>query len=167
MQEKQYTFDVAFPAAASNGDVYVNTIAPLIKHALHGINATVFAYGATGSGKTYTMVGVAADPGLMVRSMEELFLESEKFQAEEEVTVSASYLEVYNEVRVLGGAVADGNEVTVYILLHHETVQAVVCALGVGGKHISARGHVIEWEVGIAAPRFNRSLADWLRTTCR
>lgn len=99
VQEKQYTFDVAFPAAASNGDVYASTIAPLIKHSLHGINCTVFAYGATGSGKTYTMVGVAADPGLMVRSMEALFKESERFQADEEVTISASYLEVYNEVQ--------------------------------------------------------------------
>ena len=167
MQEKQYTFDVAFPAAASNGDVYANTIAPLIKHALHGINATVFAYGATGSGKTYTMVGVAADPGLMVRSMEELFLESEKFQAEEEVTVSASYLEVYNEVRALGGAEAGAEEGTVYNLPQHELVQAAVCALIVGVKHVSARRHLIEWEVRFVASRSNRSLADLLRTTCR
>jgi kinesin family member 18/19 len=99
LQEKQYTFDVAFPAAATNGDVYAATIAPLIAHALRGINCTVFAYGATGSGKTHTMVGAAADPGLMVRSIEALFAESEAFRAEEEVTLSASYLEVYNEAR--------------------------------------------------------------------
>lgn len=40
---------------------------------LKGLNATVFAYGATGSGKTHTMVGDAADPGLMVLSMNDIF----------------------------------------------------------------------------------------------
>ena len=40
---------------------------------LRGLNATVFAYGATGSGKTHTMVGDASDPGLMVLSMNDVF----------------------------------------------------------------------------------------------
>jgi kinesin family member 18/19 len=98
LQEKQYTFDRAFHAHATNSDVYSSTIAPLITHALHGINCTVFAYGATGSGKTYTMVGDASDPGLMVRSIEALFMETERFRGEEAVSITASYLEVYNEV---------------------------------------------------------------------
>jgi kinesin family member 18/19 len=101
MQEKQYTFDVAFPCSATNGDVYTATIGPLIRHALNGINCTVFAYGATGSGKTFTMVGISDDPGLMVRSMDALFSESTKFGNDEEVIISASYLEVYNEVRLV------------------------------------------------------------------
>ena len=40
---------------------------------LRGLNATVFAYGATGSGKTHTMVGDASDPGLMVLSVHDVF----------------------------------------------------------------------------------------------
>ena len=99
LQEKQYTFDVAFGKAATNGDVYSKTIAPLTKQALQGINCTVFAYGATGSGKTYTMVGKQDDPGLMVRSIEALFREKEAWQEEHHVSLTASYLEVYNEVR--------------------------------------------------------------------
>ena len=106
MQEKQYTFDKAFSAAATNADVYAATIAPLITHALQGINCTVFAYGATGSGKTFTMVGGAEDPGLMVRSMDALFAESAALREEEEVTITASYLEVYNEVRGATGGPA-------------------------------------------------------------
>jgi kinesin family protein 18/19 len=98
LQEKQYTFDKAFHAHATNSDVYKGTIAPLITHALHGINCTVFAYGATGSGKTYTMVGDSSDPGLMVRSIEALFKESERYRNDEAVSITASYLEVYNEV---------------------------------------------------------------------
>ena len=38
-----------------------------------GYNATVFAYGATGGGKTYTMVGAHDNPGIMVRALNDLF----------------------------------------------------------------------------------------------
>ena len=38
-----------------------------------GYNATVFAYGATGGGKTYTMVGAQDSPGIMVRALHDLF----------------------------------------------------------------------------------------------
>ena len=38
-----------------------------------GFNATVFAYGATGSGQTYTMVGQPNNPGCMARALNELF----------------------------------------------------------------------------------------------
>lgn len=61
----------------------------------------MFAYGATGSGKTHTMVGTAQDPGLMIRSMESLFADSAGLHAEEQLSITASYLEVYNEVRCL------------------------------------------------------------------
>ena len=40
---------------------------------LRGLNATIFAYGATGSGKTHSMVGTPTDPGLMVLSMNDIF----------------------------------------------------------------------------------------------
>lgn len=45
----------------------------LIPGVLRGLNATVFAYGATGSGKTHTMVGKPDDPGLMILSMNDIF----------------------------------------------------------------------------------------------
>ncbi|XP_018439808.1 kinesin-like protein KIN-8B isoform X1 [Raphanus sativus] len=65
---------------------------------VHGLNATVFAYGSTGSGKTYTMVGTRSEPGLMVLSLNTVFdmIKSDKNSDYFEVT--CSYLEVYNEV---------------------------------------------------------------------
>lgn len=45
----------------------------LIAGVLLGLNTTVFAYGATGSGKTHTMVGTPTDPGIMVLSMSDIF----------------------------------------------------------------------------------------------
>jgi kinesin family protein 18/19 len=57
----------------------------------------VFAYGATGSGKTYTMVGADQDPGLMVLSLQDIFSIMEQ-SPQAEHTVTCSYLEVYNEI---------------------------------------------------------------------
>ena len=45
----------------------------MIPGVLRGLNATIFAYGATGSGKTHTMVGSPGDPGLMILSLNDIF----------------------------------------------------------------------------------------------
>ena len=84
-KEKKYAFDVAFGIEAKNRDLYDATVAPLIPGLLQGYNATVFAYGATGSGKTYTMVGSKADKGLMVLSLQDIF---RSIQADNEYKVS-------------------------------------------------------------------------------
>lgn len=54
-------------------EVYERTAKSLVKDILVGYNATVFAYGATGSGKTHTMVGHGAETGIMVRAISDLF----------------------------------------------------------------------------------------------
>ena len=53
--------------------MYATTSASLVTDVLMGYNATVFAYGATGSGKTHTMVGNPQQPGIMVRALNDLF----------------------------------------------------------------------------------------------
>ncbi len=64
---------------------------------LDGYNATVFAYGATGCGKTHTITGTVHEPGVIFLTMQELF-ERISERTEEKVTeVSLSYLEIYNE----------------------------------------------------------------------
>jgi len=63
-----------------------------------GYNATVFAYGATGAGKTYTMLGTEEQPGLMMLSIEELFRQIEEQSDERDYKLRVSYIEVYNEV---------------------------------------------------------------------
>ncbi|KAM1053014.1 hypothetical protein PS2_000545 [Malus domestica] len=97
-KEKKYSFDHVFDPVSSNLDVYTKCISSVISGVVHGLNATVFAYGSTGSGKTYTMVGTQDDPGLMVLSLHTIFdlIKKDKNSAEFEVT--CSYLEVYNEV---------------------------------------------------------------------
>ncbi|XP_024194364.2 kinesin-like protein KIN-8B [Rosa chinensis] len=79
-------------------DVYTKCISSMISGVVHGLNATVFAYGSTGSGKTYTMVGTQNDPGLMVLSLHTIFDLIKKDKSSDEFEVTCSYLEVYNEV---------------------------------------------------------------------
>ncbi|KAL3678138.1 hypothetical protein R1sor_021094 [Riccia sorocarpa] len=97
-KEKRYAFDIAFGANATNKDVYQITVSNMVERVVEGLNATVFAYGATGSGKTHTMAGTPEDPGLMVLSLQAIFNLISKQEAEHEFDVTCSYLEVYNEV---------------------------------------------------------------------
>ena len=96
-REKHYTFDHVFDHDSGNKDVYKNTAAQHIPGVLRGFNATVFAYGATGSGKTHTMVGTEEDPGLMILALRDIFREIAR-DPNSEYTVDCSYLEVYNEL---------------------------------------------------------------------
>ena len=72
-QERQYVFDVVFGPDSTQEEVYNETTKHLVENVLNGYNATVFAYGATGGGKTYTMVGTPDNPGIMVRALNQLF----------------------------------------------------------------------------------------------
>src|SRR3569833_4371428 len=65
---------------------------------MQGYNASVFAYGATGAGKTYTMLGSEEKPGIMMQSIEELFRSIEDYAAERDYKLKVAYVEVYNEV---------------------------------------------------------------------
>lgn len=64
---------------------------------LDGYNATVFAYGATGCGKTHTITGTAQQPGIIFLTMQELFEKVDELQSEKESEITLSYLEIYNE----------------------------------------------------------------------
>uniref|UniRef100_A0A0E0GUE3 Kinesin-like protein n=1 Tax=Oryza nivara TaxID=4536 RepID=A0A0E0GUE3_ORYNI len=96
-KERRYSFDHVYAPGCSNADVYKN-ISSTIAGVVQGLNATVFAYGSTGSGKTYTMVGTHSDPGLMVLSFRTIFDLVKKDDSKDTFEVSCSYLEVYNEV---------------------------------------------------------------------
>ncbi|XP_023325995.1 kinesin-like protein KIF19 isoform X2 [Eurytemora carolleeae] len=60
--ERQYIFDKAFGPDSTQEEVYNETTKHLVQNVIEGYNATVFAYGATGGGKTYTMVGTQDQP---------------------------------------------------------------------------------------------------------
>ena len=72
-REQRYFFDRIFNDACTTKHVYERTCAHLIDSVIRGFNACVFAYGTTGSGKTYTMTGDIQSPGIMYLIIEDMF----------------------------------------------------------------------------------------------
>ena len=97
-KEKRFVFDHAFSPEASQETLFSVTTSPVINSVLDGFNGTVFAYGATGSGKTYTMTGTSSEPGLMFLTLRDLFEKSTLAGKRGiQYKVRLSYLEIYNE----------------------------------------------------------------------
>ncbi|XP_051130448.1 kinesin-like protein KIN-10B [Andrographis paniculata] len=87
-----YKLDAFFGQEDNNlSQIFEKEVAPLIPGLFQGFNATVFAYGATGSGKTYTMQGSEHLPGLMWHAMTNI-LAMCKFTGS---TIAISYYEIY------------------------------------------------------------------------
>ena len=99
-KEKKYAFDYVFDEDASQAEIFSGTTRGLINGVLVGFNASVFAYGATGAGKTYTMLGALDSPGVMVLTLNDLYrrMRSDPQYADSDFKVRLSYLEIYNEV---------------------------------------------------------------------
>ncbi|XP_040186913.1 kinesin-like protein KIF19 [Rana temporaria] len=97
-REKSYMFDVTFDYTATQETVYRLTTKGLIEGVISGYNATVFAYGPTGCGKTYTMLGTDREPGIYIRTLNDLFKAIEETSDDMEYEVIMSYLEIYNEM---------------------------------------------------------------------
>lgn len=96
-KDMQFVFDRVFDGDVTNAEVYEHTTMSVLDGLLDGYNCSVFAYGATGAGKTYTMLGSPESPGITFLTMMELFRRIELIKNERTVEVAVSYLEVYNE----------------------------------------------------------------------
>uniref|UniRef100_A0A6P7FK00 Kinesin-like protein n=1 Tax=Diabrotica virgifera virgifera TaxID=50390 RepID=A0A6P7FK00_DIAVI len=106
LKEKKYSFDRVFKPTATQIELYLNVIAPLIHDVVEGYNCTVFAYGQTGTGKTYTMTGEKCNlvgdwredvhAGVIPRAAFHIFHELDKL-SKVDVNVKVSYIELYNE----------------------------------------------------------------------
>ena len=95
-REQTYAFDFAFDKNSSQNLVFENSTKFLIDGVVNGYNATVFAYGATGAGKTYTMLGNDSNPGIMPLTLRELF-NKVNLLSDREYKLKFWYLEIYNE----------------------------------------------------------------------
>jgi len=96
-KDQTFGFDRVFDENTTQGDVYEATTKNLLDSVLDGYNATVFAYGATGCGKTHTITGTVQAPGVIFLTMQELFERISERNDEKVTEVSLSYLEIYNE----------------------------------------------------------------------
>jgi len=99
MARSVYAFDHVYSAFSTQNEVFKGTLEPVIADVLKGYESTVFAYGQTGTGKTYTMEGSLSAPsqyGIIPRSTEAIFLTLKNSEFESS-RVACSFLEIYNE----------------------------------------------------------------------
>ncbi|XP_010539991.1 PREDICTED: kinesin-like protein KIN-8A [Tarenaya hassleriana] len=97
LRGRHFTFDASFPETTTQQEVYSTTTSALVEAVLQGRNGSVFCYGATGAGKTYTMLGTVDNPGVMVLAIKDLFAKVRQRSVDGNHVVHLSYLEVYNE----------------------------------------------------------------------
>lgn len=96
---KLFTFDGVYYMEDTTQQIYEDICFPLVEGVLQGFNGTVFAYGQTGCGKSYTMMGVEDPPenkGVIPRAFDHVFDQAAVVEGVKYV-IQASYLEIYNE----------------------------------------------------------------------
>ncbi|KAK2466898.1 hypothetical protein APHAL10511_001156 [Amanita phalloides] len=101
---RKYNFDMVFGPEADQAMLYHDVVHPMLEEVLLGYNCTLFAYGQTGTGKTYTMQGdltptpmgnPSPNAGMIPRVLFRLFHKLEK--SEVDYSVKVSFVELYNE----------------------------------------------------------------------
>ncbi|XP_027399731.1 centromere-associated protein E isoform X3 [Bos indicus x Bos taurus] len=93
---KSFNFDRVFHSNETTKNVYEEIAVPIIDSAIQGYNGTIFAYGQTASGKTYTMMGSQEYLGVIPRAIHDIFQKIKKFP-DREFLLRVSYMEIYNE----------------------------------------------------------------------
>ncbi|KAL5007549.1 hypothetical protein ScPMuIL_016355 [Solemya velum] len=97
--KKTFTFDSVYDWNSKQKDLYEETFRDLVQSVLEGFNGTIFAYGQTGTGKTFTMQGVKNDAemrGVIPNSFEHIFQHISRSE-NQQYLIRASYLEIYQE----------------------------------------------------------------------
>eukprot|EP00055_Hartaetosiga_balthica_P013859 m.72956 g.72956 ORF g.72956 m.72956 type:complete len:781 (-) comp8406_c0_seq4:1468-3810(-) len=93
-----YKFDHCFPLDCTQEDVFKAEVLPLLNLPFDGINATCFAFGPTGSGKTFTMQGEGDKNGIIPQSITHLIQTSSSISSSDvHIDLTMSYLQVYQE----------------------------------------------------------------------
>ena len=97
---KNFTFDGAYFTDSTTKQIYEDVGFALVDGVLEGYNGTVFAYGQTGCGKSFSMQGISDPPdqrGIIPRAFEHIFEAIGVDEGDTKYLVQASYLEIYNE----------------------------------------------------------------------
>ncbi|XP_012286650.1 kinesin-like protein KIN-7I [Orussus abietinus] len=94
--EGGFHFDHIFDMNSTNIDVFNTVTKPIVEAAVNGFNGTIFAYGQTSSGKTYTMMGTEQEPGILPLAIEYMF-QLITNSCGLEFLLRVSYIEIYNE----------------------------------------------------------------------
>lgn len=96
---KSFKFDHVFPEATTQMDIYRRVALPVVDKVLNGYNGTIFAYGQTGTGKTYTMSGYHKSDdlkGIIPNTFSHIFSQIARSN-DKTFVVTVTYVEIYNE----------------------------------------------------------------------
>ncbi|XP_031721901.1 centromere-associated protein E isoform X3 [Anarrhichthys ocellatus] len=93
---KSFVFDRVFIAEETTNQLYQSIAKPLVVSSVQGYNGTIFAYGQTASGKTFTMMGSNRIHGVIPLAVEDVF-HTIKNCSKKEFLLRVSYMEIYNE----------------------------------------------------------------------
>ncbi|KAK4154728.1 kinesin-related protein 11 [Chaetomidium leptoderma] len=91
-----YHYDNVFATHDDNSRVYDHSAKRLVRRVMEGYHGTVFAYGMTGTGKTFSMQGTASSPGVIPLAITDIFSYIRETPSRE-FLLRVSYLEIYNE----------------------------------------------------------------------
>ncbi|KAF2499681.1 kinesin-domain-containing protein [Lophium mytilinum] len=91
-----YVYDNVFDTQDNNARVYDAAAKRLVRRVMEGYHGTVFAYGMTGTGKTFSMQGTATSPGVIPLAITDIFSFIRE-TPDREFLLRVSYLEIYNE----------------------------------------------------------------------
>ncbi|KUI67345.1 Kinesin-related protein 11 [Cytospora mali] len=91
-----YYYDNVFATHDDNSRVYDHIAKRLVRRVMEGYHGTVFAYGMTGTGKTFSMQGTASSPGVIPLAITDIFSYIRETPSRE-FLLRVSYLEIYNE----------------------------------------------------------------------
>ena len=91
-----YKYDNVFSPYDNNARVYDSGAKRLVRRVMEGYHGTVFAYGMTGTGKTFSMQGTANSPGVIPLAITDIFSYIRE-NPNREFLLRVSYLEIYNE----------------------------------------------------------------------
>ncbi|KAG5914548.1 hypothetical protein E4U42_000436 [Claviceps africana] len=91
-----YIYDNVFTTHDHNARVYDHIAKRLVRRVMEGYHGTVFAYGMTGTGKTFSMQGTATSPGVIPLAITDIFSYIRETPSRE-FLLRVSYLEIYNE----------------------------------------------------------------------
>ena len=119
--------DAVFGERDGNATVYESAAQPVVRAVLRGVNGTVMAYGQTSSGKTHTMSGSDADPGVMSLALRDIFDAVRADEHTRRYDVRCSYMEIYNEeIRDLLSRDPDGNRSHIKLVNGHNGLTQVL-----------------------------------------
>ena len=96
-KEYNYKFNYIFAQNSQQNDIYQYSTSFLVSNIFEGFNSTIFAYGSTGSGKTYTMMGTETNPGIVLRSINQILNIMENNGINAQYDLQITYFEIYNE----------------------------------------------------------------------